>query len=408
MSVEPKSIRLSTTGKIITIAIIVGLAILLVRTLGHVMTPFVAAAITAYLFNPLISWLNRRTHITRALWIFVLYICIGGLVYWLVQSLGPLIVSQYNELLLQIPRITDDITRQLSTNQTMTIAGLTIDVSAIEEPVIGFLSEAGRDISFSVPHLFVTAIESVLLFVTYLIVTFYMLYRADHIMSWLYGLVPAPYRDEIRGLGRQIDDVLSSYVRGTLLLIPIMSVLTYIALTFLNVEYALVIAIATGFLEVIPLIGPWSAAGIAMTVSLFQATAPFGWDNWVLAAVVGVTYFVLRMSEDNFIIPYVVGHAVHLHPVLVLFAILSGGVLGGAFGLLVSIPVVAIVRLLLRYVYHKLIDSPDLPSSDITTPPKPHNIIQSATKLSTKSAVSGSPTSEAPQTSGVGEGSSSA
>jgi predicted PurR-regulated permease PerM len=70
------------------------------------------------------------------------------------------------------------------------------------------------------------------------------------------------------------------------------------------------------------------------------------------------------MFEDNFIIPFVVGHAVNLHPVIVLFAILAGGALGGPFGLLVAIPVAAIARLLLRYLYRKLVDAPDLPPHD--------------------------------------------
>ena len=136
-----------------------------------------------------------------------------------------------------------------------------------------------------------------------------------------------------------------------------------------GVRYALVIAIVSGFLEIIPVIGPWSAASIGMSVALFQATAPFGWPNWVLALVVGLVYFILRMFEDNFIIPQVVGHAVHLHPVLVLFAVLAGGAMGGAFGLLIGIPVAAIVRLLLRYLYRKLIDLPDLPPPDHLPPP---------------------------------------
>lgn len=67
------------------------------------------------------------------------------------------------------------------------------------------------------------------------------------------------------------------------------------------------------------------------------------------------------MFEDNFIIPHVVGPAVHLHPMLVIFAILAGGALGGPFGLFISIPVAAVARLLLRYLYYKLIDAPDLP-----------------------------------------------
>jgi len=155
-----------------------------------------------------------------------------------------------------------------------------------------------------------------------------------------------------------------------------MSLLTYIALTILGVRYAAVIAIISGILEIIPLIGPWSAAGIAMSVALFQASAPFGWPTWVLALVVGATYFVLRMFEDNFIIPFVVGHAVNLHPVIVLFAILAGGALGGPFGLLVAIPVAATVRLLLRYLYRKLVDAPDLPPLDEPPPRLVERVVQ--------------------------------
>ena len=89
----------------------------------------------------------------------------------------------------------------------------------------------------------------------------------------------------------------------------------------------------------------------------------------MLVVVVGVSYFVLRMAEDNFIIPHVVGHAVHLHPVLVLFAILAGGALAGPFGLLIGIPAVAVVQLLLRYLYRKLVDAPALPPPEIKEPP---------------------------------------
>jgi len=149
------------------------------------------------------------------------------------------------------------------------------------------------------------------------------------------------------------------------MLIPIMATFTYIALKTLGIRYALVIAIASGILEIIPVIGPWSAAGIAMMVSLLQPTTPFGWSHAVLVVVVGVTYFVLRMAEDNFIIPQVVGHAVHLHPVLVLFAILAGGALAGPFGLLVGIPTVAVAQLLLRYLYRKLVDAPGLSLPEI-------------------------------------------
>lgn len=364
MSVEAKPIRLSPTAKLITIIIIVALTILLFSSIGPVLTPFIAAVITAYLFNPLVSLLHRRTRISRAVWILVLYVMAGGLIYALVKFLGPIIVMQYRELRHQFPRIISDISTEVASNRTYEIAGITFDLRPLEEPLLTFIADIGRSLPATVPHLFFSAIETLLLFVTYLIVTFYLLLQTEQIVEHAYGLVPAPYRDEIRGLGRQIDAILAGYIRGQLLLIPIMATLTYIALSILGIQYALVIAITSGILEIIPLVGPWSAAGIAVAVALFQSTAPFGWAPWVLALVIGGIYFTLRMIEDNFIIPNIVGHAVHLHPVLVIFAIIAGGSLAGPFGLLVAIPVAAIIRLLLRYLYRKLIDAPDLPPPD--------------------------------------------
>lgn len=364
MDIEAKPIRLPPVGKFIAIALVIAMALLLLQALGSgsVLSPFVAALITAYLFNPLVTWGHRRTGVSRAAWILLLYALLGTLIYVLVRYLGPMVTRQYRGLLATIPGIQNEIERLFTTNEAITIAGFSIraaDLSVVEKPLLDFVAQVGHSLSEVVPHIVFSALESVVLFVTYLIVTFYLLLQAPQIVEKTYGLVPAPYRAEIRGLGQQIDQILSGYVRGTLLLIPIMSVITFIALSILGVRYALVIAIASGFLEIIPLIGPWTAAGIAMTVSLFQATTPFGWSHALLAGVVGLTYFVLRMFEDNFIIPYVVGHAVKLHPVMVLFAILAGGALGGPFGLLIAIPTVAVVQLLLRYLYAKLVDSPD-------------------------------------------------
>jgi predicted PurR-regulated permease PerM len=373
MSVEVKPIRLSPVGKFITVALIVALAIWLAASTSHILSPFIAAAITTYLFNPLITFLNRRTRISRALWIGVLYVAIGILIYGLVRYLGPIIAHQYRDLRDRlIPSILTDIS-QLP--PTVEFYGIVINVGEFEAPVVDFLKNLATGLPTTVPHLVFSALESVLLFVTYLIVTFYLLLQTEQIVEKLYSLVPAPYSVEIRGLGQRIDEILGGYIRGTLLLIPIMSVLTYIALTVLGVRYALVIAIASGILEIIPLVGPWSAAGIAMSVALFQTTAPFGWPNWLLALVVGATYFILRMTEDNFIIPQVVGHAVHLHPVIVLFAILAGGALGGPFGLLVAIPVAAVARLLLRYLYRKLVDAPDLPPPEAPPPTLAERVI---------------------------------
>jgi predicted PurR-regulated permease PerM len=163
-----------------------------------------------------------------------------------------------------------------------------------------------------------------------------------------------------------------------------MSVLLYIPLRILNVPYALIIAVASGTLEIIPIIGPWSAAGIAMAVALFQPVVPFGMSNLALAALLGTIYFVLRQIEDHFIIPNVMGPLVRLHPAVVIFSILAGGALMGAFGLFISIPVAAVIRILLTFIYRKLTDQSGPPP-----PPPPREAVPvtpASTQATTRSA----------------------
>ena len=128
MSVEPKPIRLTPVAKFVTVAIIVALGILLIWAASSIMTPFIGAAITAYLFNPLIGWLNRRTGVSRAIWICVLYILIGVLIYALVRTLGPLVAMQYRELVAQLPAMRYQVETWLLANQMFDLGGIIIDL----------------------------------------------------------------------------------------------------------------------------------------------------------------------------------------------------------------------------------------------------------------------------------------
>lgn len=365
MSVESQKIRFSAHGKIITAGIIVALAIALLSSIGSVLTPFIASIITAYLFNPLVSWLQHRTGTRRWIWIVVLYLLVFSLLYWLGTWLWPRIIRQYEDMINWVPGLVQNIKQMLEGHRSIQIGSeITIDLSPLEEQIIRTITDIGRTFSEGVPELVFSALETALYTLVYLVVTFYLLLQSHELSRWAVNLIPPPYRAEICGLGNQIDQVMGAYIRGQILLIVIMAVMIYIPLSILQVPYALVIAIASGVLELIPIIGPWSAALIAMTIALFQPSVPFGLSNVGLAGIIGLIYFVLRQIEDSFIIPNVVGPLVKLHPAVVIFAVLAGGALGGAIGLLLSIPTAAVLRILLSYLYTKLTDTYEVEVSE--------------------------------------------
>lgn len=391
MDFDHRPIRLTTQGKLITVAVIVGLTIALLYAVEHVLPPFIAAIITAYLFNPLVSRLHRHTRIGRAFWIVVLYVIAFALLYLLWILVWPRIVYQYSELVTQLPLLVNSLAQVFEGRETLDFGGgLVFNLAPLEAQLLSIFSDLGRTLSGSVPGLVFSALETVIFALVYLIVTFYLLLQATQLKEWTVRHIPPPYRAELCDLGRQIDRVLGAYIRGQLMLIVIMSVLLYIPLSILQVPYALVIAIASGILEIIPILGPWAAAGIAMTVALFQPDVPFGFSNIGLAGLLGVIYFALRQIEDHFIIPNLMGPLVRLHPALVIFAILAGGAIAGAFGLLISIPLAAVIRILLAYFYRKLVDSSEPPSPP-APPPLPEQPERSTRESVAPSHMSGVP-----------------
>lgn len=345
-------------AKIITAAIIIVLTIMLLRAVGGLINPFIWAIITAYLLNPLVSFCAARTRISRGWWVIMLYIIAGLLIYLAANWVVPRLARQYSDLVDALPGFAMRTERWIAENGTIALGGTTFDLRPGEAEIENFFTELGRELPATVPELVFGVFERIVLLLVYLVVTFYLLVQADQITENMYSLIPRPQREEVRELGRSIDRVLGAYIRSQLLLIAIMAVLTYIPLSILGVQYALILAIATGFLEIIPFVGPWTAAGSAMLVALFQSTNTFGWPGWVLALVVGAIYTILRQAEDHLIIPNLVGRIVKLHPIIVIFSILAGAALGGGLGLLMAVPLAATIKIILTYLYNKLIDAP--------------------------------------------------
>jgi predicted PurR-regulated permease PerM len=356
---QSRRIVFPTWAKITTVAVVIWLAVLLLREVGGLINPFIWALITAYLFNPVVSAFNARLRIGRIWWVLLLYVTGGAVLALGFNWLVPRLANQYSEFLAALPGFVVRLEEWLVETGTFTFGNRTFSLQPDEVGIQEWFAEFGRELPASLPEFVFGVLERLVLLLVYLVVTFYLLVQADHIIERIYGLIPEPYRQEIRELGRSIDRVLGAYIRSQALLIVIMAVLTYIPLSILGIKYALVLAIATGFLEIIPFVGPYVAASSAMTVALLQGTTPFGWPVWLLVAVIGIIYLVLRQMEDHLIIPNLVGHIVELHPVIVIFSILAGGAIAGALGLLLAVPVAATIRIILTYLYSKLVDSPE-------------------------------------------------
>ena len=178
-----------------------------------------------------------------------------------------------------------------------------------------------------------------------LIITFYLLLDGHRFGQFALRFLDREQRVDTLRIAHRVHVVLGRWLRGQLLLIALVSVVIYVVLgPILHVPFALLLAVMSGVLEIIPLVGPLIAAALAGTVTF----ATHGTDTTIVVLVV---YFVVRQVEDQVVMPLVIGRAVHLHPVITIFAVLVGLSTWGILGGLLGVPVAAAINVTLHELY---------------------------------------------------------
>jgi predicted PurR-regulated permease PerM len=362
--------NITVTTKGALVLLVLGIGFIFLWTIRPVLPPLVWGLIVAYLLDPLVSELARRLHLRRSLVVALLVILLVVVIGWAAAAGRPILFSEVRELIDSAPRILSSVQAFLVGTGRIDIFGIIIDPSALTAE----LNQAIQD-SFSgiprraIPYM-LRAVGSLVQVALFFIFTFYLLLDIDKVGPGILSFLPRPWRRDVIPLLSEMEQVLGAYIRGQIILIVIMSVASFIVLTALQVRFALLLAIITGIVEIFPVIGPWTAAALVVSVSFTQDTALFGGNSAALAVAVAVAYFALREAEDLFVIPNVVGKVMELHPFVVLFALTAGSYLGGLLGLLIAVPIAAVVKLCLRYLHDLLVEEERTSDND-QGPPAP-------------------------------------
>lgn len=325
--------------------LVVGLAVGVVVYLARaIMPPFVVAAVLAYLFSPVVDRLQARSGQRRGVVVGALYVVLLALLGFGVWLLETRLVQEVRALGQEGPNMVDTAVGRLLGEDIFQLLGQQVnphDLAIWANERLGEI--AGRPTDAL--QLAERAVDSILKVILTLLALFYLLLDGHRIGPNVLRFVPPDQRERVGEVAERIHLVLGRYLRGQLFLIGLMSVVTSLVLIFVfQLPYALPLGIATGILEVIPLLGPWLAGSLAAIVALV-----YGGPG--LAIGVGIAFFLLRMAEDQLVMPFVVGRAVHLHPLVTIFAVLLGGSLAGVLGAVLAVPVAAAVRVTLDYVF---------------------------------------------------------
>ncbi len=311
-----------------------------------ILTPFVIAAIFAYIFNPVVSFFSEKFKLPRTLSVAVIYLILIFIFVGTGILFSQRIGEETQELRHEVYALTMTAKNQIN-NMPVWLRPTVVDI----------LSTVEKTSTFSYPSafsVFPQVFSRIFGFIIFLFSAFYFLQGGRGMVDKILNYFPHNYRIELDILLRKINSVLVSYLRGQLFLVFFVSLVLFVALTILGVKFSLILAVFSGFAEIVPIIGPIVAGGVAAIVAYLGGTANFGLDPFQIAIAVIVIYFVLRQIQDYFITPYVMGKITKLHPLVILFAVIAGEHSAGILGLILAVPIAGILMVIFEYSLEKI------------------------------------------------------
>lgn len=324
MSQEPVRVEISYKTIIFALAIVAAIWFI-IQILPIIILLFVSLILVSALHSP-VDYLESKK-IPRFLAILIVYILLFAFISGIFTLIIPPFIAQTRNLIERVPFILDEINRLFVFYQI---------------PTQDVLSRVTSELRILSPNFFkITAgfFSSLLGILTLVVFTFYLLLEWPKIVRLASGAFAGKQEERIRGILEDIEKGLGAWVRGELILMLAIGILSYAGLLILGVPYALSLAVLAGLLEIIAIVGPVIAAVPAILAALLISP--------ILAIAVVALYFIIQQLENNLIVPNVMKRAVGVNPLITILALMVGVKLAGIMGAVLSVPVVVFVRILI-------------------------------------------------------------
>ena len=343
------NVKISDTQKILFLVSAV-IFFYIVYILAPILTPFLVAGVFAYLGDPIVDKLEDL-RFTRTASVFVVFLIFIILILSFVFIIFPLIQNQISHLLKKIPSIIDWIYIEVSPwlSQTFSLEYNAINLDNIKKSLIQHWESFGSFFGTFLLKIFSSA-QLLIIWLSYAllipIVTFYLLRDWDILITKISQLIPRKHISVITKLSYECNAVLAEFFRGQLIVISVQSVFYSSALWFIGLEFSLLIGLIAGIVSFIPYLGVLVGIVIASIAAFLQ------FHEILPVIYVFIVFGAGQILEGMILTPLLIGERIGLHPIAVIFAVMAGAQLLGLFGMIIALPVAAIILVLLKY-YHK-------------------------------------------------------
>lgn len=323
--------------------------------LEHIFISVVASVALTYVLLPSVErlsripsrfWGRKTQRLIAAIFVFLVFLGLTALSVFLFITPFQNELEQFSasvrDYTIQLGKLFQSATQWYQERVPIQVRNL------IGKLDYGRISSGITDSAQRMLKLATSSVQFVLELVLIPVLAFYFVLDYKSISRDVYGLVPVHRRREAIKIGRSIGEILQSYIFGQLILCAIAGILTAVVLAAMGLPYVVVLALFAGITRAIPIIGPVVSGIPIVLVGLLNSP-----NSLVVPIELTIFVVIMHFVESKLILPKLIGHRLHLHPAIVIIALLIGAEFLGIVGMFIAAPVAAIVRELLRFYYIK-------------------------------------------------------
>jgi predicted PurR-regulated permease PerM len=324
-----QTLDISTSSILRVIFIVLGLYFLFL--IREVLLMFFVALIIAAAVDGPVDWLAKH-RVRRGFGVAIVYVLISVLLAIFSYLVFPTLAGQLKNLAFNLP---DLLGRFGSGVQIVEQYIGTANLQKALEQLSSQFSGAASNFFGTTFSIFGGIFNALVV----LVISIYLVIQDKGVKNLILSVAPQRGRDFTAALAEKIQNKLGAWLRGQLLLMLIVGVLSYVALLFLGVKFALILALVACLLEIVPYAGPIIGGALAVVMAFFQSP--------ILALFVIIAYIIIQQIEGYLLSPIIMRKAVGLNPVLIIIALIVGGNLAGILGVVVSVPLAAVIQLII-------------------------------------------------------------
>lgn len=316
-----------------------------------VFAPILIAGVLFYMLNPIVNLLVKikikRFKITRTLATVIVFLFLLGILVYLISSFLPRLINQVSNLVYNIPSLAKTTTKSVNSYSHSGIlknAYISDYIDKLQSSAYTYAQNSLGSITSSVGQIISMATSFVILLITVPVILFYMLKDGYKLLPSIKKVLPPKHRDQTIDLITKMSQTISKYIGGQMIECLFVGTFTSLGYFLIGQNYALLLGVFAGICNIIPYVGPYIGIVPAVFVSLS--------DSWIKLLYVIIVVLVVQQLDGNLVYPNVIGKSLQIHPLTIIIILLAAGNIAGLLGMILAIPLYAVVKVVVQYIYN--------------------------------------------------------